>query len=232
MNQDINTMIELQHLWDNVLKGREDVRRGAFALAAWEKRVQEAGDSVAKKEQDIRNLKAEIKTKELDLALRDEQMKKLEARRGSLRSEKEVTALEHELDAVKSDRGNLEEFLIEKMDVLQASENDIIILQKEFDEVSRQYKLDKMGLEKVIAEAEQYAEANSLLFKELLARLSPQYQSKFSKIINSKDGKAIVKLDGENCSGCNFKIPSHLAVEAAKNDKIVNCTNCGRFVYT
>jgi predicted nucleic acid-binding Zn-ribbon protein len=65
----------------------------------------------------------------------------------------------------------------------------------------------------------------------VLNQLPSMYKSKFVKMISSRDGKGVARVEGEICGSCNFKIPSFLAIEASKDDKVVNCTNCGKYIY-
>jgi predicted nucleic acid-binding Zn-ribbon protein len=86
-------------------------------------------------------------------------------------------------------------------------------------------------LNKKIAECQKESESYRNKFSELLENISPVNKAKFSKLINSKDGVAIAKLNGEICSRCNFSVPSSIAVSASSRKKIEVCTNCGRFIY-
>ena len=71
---------------------------------------------------------------------------------------------------------------------------------------------------------------NQQEFDLKINELDKSLKPKFMKLINSK-GTAISEINDEICSGCNFKIPSSLAVDAAKDDKVSACSNCGRFIY-
>jgi predicted nucleic acid-binding Zn-ribbon protein len=200
MNPEITIMIELQRLWDNVLRGREEIEKSGRSIAHWESRIREAEDGISGLAAEIMKLKSDIKQKEIDLSEKDEKARRLEERKRIIKTEKELNALEHEREALNSGRGALED--------------EILALMERLD--SR--------FEGVVKE-------NSTSFEEKIPGLSPTVRARFQKAIQTGNGKAIARVEGEICEACHVKIPFHVVMDAAKSDKIVNCSHCGRFIY-
>jgi uncharacterized protein len=231
MNKDIAVMVELQAFWDNVLKGRSESARCGVSITHWEKGVRDKNDEVSARELEIKNMKALIKDREINLTQKDEQSKKLESRKGMLKNEKEITALEHELKTINEERGILEEELIVGMDGLQSKERELVLVKAELEKITAQANADIEMLKKKISGHNEFSSKNESDFNVRLKDLAVPLQSKFVKILNQKNGIAISAIENDKCGGCNFMIPVYLSMDAARDVKIINCSNCGRFIF-
>ncbi len=231
MNRDLQTMITLQGYWDRVIEGKHGIERAKKAIEYWNSRVEEKGRSIRSLEEEIRLEKAAIKELEVDLALKDQQREKLEARKLSVKTEKELSATENELALIRKSAGDVEEGLIVKFDCLAEMESRLETWMDEHRQAGAQSEKDIAQLREEISRHEKTVTDNEALFGGILPDLAPEYASKFKKLISGKDGKAIVPLDGGNCGGCHFEIPVHIVIEASKNETIHSCTNCGKFIF-
>ncbi|HON16582.1 MAG TPA: C4-type zinc ribbon domain-containing protein [Spirochaetota bacterium] len=231
MNEEIKIMIELQHYWDNVMLCESEISRFNKSIQIWNKNREDLKNELQKKEALIKSQKLKSKEAESTLKEIEEKIKKLQQKKDSLKSEREIEAYQKELEKISADKDNCENFVLELMDRIDSLEDEISQLKIEWDETDKQVSNDiELIKSKIILEEKKLAESKES-FYALVEKLSPQSKTRFLKLIGSKDGKAIAKLNGEICGHCNFQIPSSLAAEAAKGEKIVSCTNCGRFIY-
>ena len=231
MNTNISVMIDLQKIWDEMTAFKDEAARHGKSIQHWKASAMKAAADAESLRDEIKKLNAHIKERELELGERETLIKKLEDRRGLIKTEKELSALEHELSRAAGEKDAFEDELINSMDRLAALEKDFDEKSRENDTVQVQSEDDIRMLEGKINSCEEKARELMERFDVRLGNLQGELQSKFRKIISSKEGKAIAALDGSNCRACNTSIPVHIAMEAAKNEKIVNCTNCGRFLY-
>ena len=231
MNRDLQTMITLQEYWDRVIEGKQGIERSKKAIEYWNSRVEEKGRSIRALEEEIKIEKAAIKELEVDLALKDRQREKLEARKLSVKTEKELSATENELALIRKSAGDVEESLIVRFDSLSEMESRLETWKDEHRQAKEQSEKDIVQLGEEISRYEKTASENEALFGGILPNLASEYASKFKKLISGKDGRAIVPLDGNNCGGCHFEIPVHIVIEASKNEAIHSCTNCGKFIF-
>ena len=231
MKSDIKIMIELQRYWQNVLKGKEDTERERKKITFWKDELKKKQDEEAALLQGIKELRHEIKTREVDLEEVDGRIKKLEERRPLLKSEKELDALGQELEKAKGEDEALEESLIISMDDLDAREKEEAALKAELEEMAVQVAKDITFLEGKISEHEAYIAENNDKYESLLPSLSSTLQKRFPKLLKSKNGRAISPVRGDVCGSCNFQIPPHLVQETAGNSTVVTCTNCGCYIF-
>ena len=231
MKSELSIMIELQHFWDNVVKSESEMERCRKSIKIWESRLNELSLKLSGSEIKIKNLKLNLKKKETDLEEIDLKIKKTELRKNQLKSEREIEAQNNELMIQIENKNILETTILELLDSLESNEHEFENLKNEFSNSDIQIKQDIEGLNKKISDYQKESIANKNKYNELLTSLSPENRSRFSKLISSKDGVAITKLNGETCGRCNFQMPSSIAVSASSQKKIETCTNCGRFIY-
>jgi uncharacterized protein len=197
----------------------------------WKNLVLDKSKEISLLEQKIKEQKVTAKQKEIELSGLEEQTAKLEKKKDILKNEKELTALNHEVSKVSSDKDALEIELIELFDLIAKDEAGVSELKSGFVNIEKQTEQDIKGLEEQIAAFQKSSEENQQQFETLTDQLSSEVKSKFLKLTKSPNGKAIAVIDGENCSGCNFQIPFYLIQDVLNENKIINCTNCGRFLY-
>jgi len=231
MKNEISIMIELQHYWDNVLVSETEIDRCKKSIKTWETRLNEISAKLSNAEIKLKSLKIDLKKRELDLEEIDIKIKKTEQRITQLKSEREIDAQNNELILLSDAKDTLEGTILELLDKVEIIESKHHEYKNEFEESDKQIKSDIEGLNKKIDDYKSEAEIFKNKYNDLLPSLSPVNKSRFSKLISSKDGVAITKLNGETCSRCNFQIPSSIALSATSQKNIEVCTNCGRFVY-
>jgi uncharacterized protein len=231
MNIDISVMIELQKYWDAVTSSRAGIEKITTRIKADEKERSAAASGLAALGARIKELKTTIKQQELDLEDMSGRIKKLEDRKRGVQTERELKAIEKEIDVLKFDTSTLEEKTLALIDDLDRQQKDYAVMEKEVTSRDDTLKTARPTLDAEIARFEEIAKNNEASFNALSVKLSTAHRSKFLKIIGSRDGKAIAKVENEICGYCNRKIPASLAIDASKDDKIVNCTNCGKYIY-
>ncbi len=224
-------MIELQKIWNSLLEGRDLVERSEKSIDFWNKSLREKKAEVAECENRVAGLKKRIKTSETDLAELEEKYAKTEERLKQVTSERELDAQKHEHEKIAGEKDIKEESLMNLMDELDEGEKDLARLMSEQEESEKQVAKDIAGLEQKIDEGKSIIDEKRNEFDSLVLNISPEYRSRFQKLITSKNGRGIAEVEGEICSSCNFKIPASLAAESASDEKAVSCTNCGRFIY-
>lgn len=64
---------------------------------------------------------------------------------------------------------------------------------------------------------------------KLTKKLDPQLLAQYERIMKRYGGRVVVQVIREFCGGCYVKLPSELAVRC--RTELVNCPNCGRFLY-
>ena len=175
----------------------------------------------------------EKKKREKERALEDidDKIKKLKARTGDIKTNKEYQALLKEIKAVEDGRSSVED--------------DILAVMEELDTVVKQIRTEeqnfKTNKEKVEALKKNIENEKSDTEKELLTvqgmratvveAVDSEMYDEYLMLLEICHGLAVVEVRDEICQGCNMNIPPQLFVEIKKNEEIYHCPHCRRILY-
>jgi uncharacterized protein len=231
MNDDIKTMIELQRYWHAIRSSKNKIEASRDAIKKREDQLASLKKALSDVAETIKELKGSVKRHELDLAEKDARIKMLDERKKNISTQKELSAVEKEIDVLKFDIGALEEKTLSIIDDLDEKEKKNTELAEELLSEDNRFAEKRRKLDEDMAEHEKRIKLNEEKFNALIDRLGAAYKSRFVKMLNSREGTAIAKLEGEICGNCNFNIPASLVMDTSRKDAITICTNCGRFLY-
>lgn len=159
-----------------------------------------------------------------------ERIKKYRVQLMEVKTNKEYTAMLHEIDHIERDTESKEERLLILMDELdrQTEENEA------FFEKSAAQKGELGGqqrkLESRIEELNEEVKKLEAEKPKLLAELDPSLKKRYDRILAKLHDFAVTHITDDTCQGCFARIPPQTSVEVRKNDRIITCEGCGRIL--
>jgi len=177
------------------------------------------------------DLQKQRKEKELDLGSKEEAAKKLQGQLYSLKTNKEYQIMLQQIQDAKADGELVEEkilILFEETDNVKkeiAQEN--IKIKEEEKAFLEQNKLIQIR----IAEIDERLAVLESTRKQLTPGLDPKTFSQYERILNSRDGLAIVSVIDNSCAGCNMNVPPQVINLIRMYESIVTCEVCNRILY-
>jgi hypothetical protein len=232
MNQHLQRLQELQVL-DSRISGLER------KLEAIPGRIQTIRDGSQQAKAAVDAIRAkldatrkDIRGKEKDLEYQASQRKKLEAMLYEVMTNKEYSAVLAEIEALKVEKGRLEEEVLGLMELQErlgreVADGDTRLRPLEAESrVQEAAATEEMRALEVDLEAARSERAG--LGKDVPRDLMAQY----GRILKSRGGLAVA-LVGSNgiCSGCRVTLTPQRFNEARQSSLILLCENCGRFLY-
>lgn len=178
----------------------------------------------------LQSKQSEIRQQELDVEALNEKIKKLRAQQLDIKTNKEYTAIEHEVAALNKKISGFEDkelVLMEEMDALNAdirTRNEELTEEKKF--VDEDVVLLDKRLEKMTKSLDDEKQKRELVAKDV----DPEWLERYN-IIKSRKEPALVKLMDGTCRGCYMKLPPAAIHSVQKHDKMTFCDFCGRMLY-
>ncbi|MGL4370034.1 MAG: hypothetical protein ACRCUT_10250 [Spirochaetota bacterium] len=231
MQSDTVTMVECQRRWDSVLHGKSEIKSAFGAIREGEKSLTEARSANESLKKSCAAAKSTQKQKELDLMEKEALLKKIDEKRFTVSSNREIKALDSENDSAFAEKGLLEEELLRLMDEIAEMEKSCEASESALSEKEVQAVEKAAMMQERISRFEKITAENEKAFNEGLSSLSSQLRSRFGRMVQSADGKGIVALDGETCSSCRCGVPSDVRQNASRPDTVANCPHCGKYIY-
>ena len=178
----------------------------------------------------LHSKQSEIRQQELDVEALNEKIKKLRTQQLDIKTNREYTAIEHEVSALNEKISGFEDkelVMMVEMDTIKA---DVSIKATELAEETKFVNEDVVLLDKRLEKM-----ANTLndekQKRELIAKdVDPEWIERYN-IIKSRKDNALVKLVDGICRGCYMKLPPAAIHAIQKHDKMTFCDFCGRMLY-
>jgi len=231
MLQEIEQLLILQDRDRKLRLLRQEQKSAPLERKALEERLaaaQKQLDSVRVKSKEI---EVERKKLENEAQLVRERIAKYQTQKFQTRKNEEFAALNHEIERGEKDVQAIED---KELDLMEAAEKQRAIIaaaEKEFAAVKAQFQKQSVDIEtKIVALTTQIGEVEGER-KQLAADIDEELRDTYERLLQTKQGEAVVGLQHEVCSGCHMKVTPTTSSIARARKQIVHCENCGRILY-
>ncbi len=167
---------------------------------------------------------------ELDIQSARDAVKKYKNQLLSVKTNKEYTALFHEIQSKENDIERFEESLLVLMDEIEQLEKEVGSMRIEIDRLREEAEEEKQKLQRQLDQAIDDLPVKLDERKRFSARLSPELSRMYERIREGRGGNAVVGVRDGACSGCFVAIPPQERSEIKRGDTLKVCGNCGRIL--
>lgn len=230
MRQILEALARTQEL-DNAIKSLEEAR----ARLPAERQAVEAGVAAAEGEQaGVRERRQELEKKRRSLEQQVEDanqaVKKHQRQVFEVKTNKEYTAMLHEIEGEKKRISELEESilaLMEEADGLAAAERQAA---ERAAAVRREAEGKRSEIEARAARIEKELAAATEARQRELGGLPADILAVYQRVSRGRQGLAVVPMVGGACGGCFSNLPTRLTVEVKAMEELITCEACGRIL--
>lgn len=230
MKQTLENLVELQSIDDALRDLREARARLASiekenlaSLAIFDKMLGAVADRIGETQTFCREKEEEIRDAEANLSRSRQRM-------NSIQSQKELTALNKELDAArKSSQGRAEE-LAKLQEQLRIAQADHERRTADRDALLRDMQAIENHLRDEIAKKASSVDDLQARRKSVLATMPRDLVSKYERISKGRNGSAVIAISTETCTGCNIAVPPQVFIRLMRMESLESCANCSRLL--
>lgn len=196
-------------------------------------KMQLAGDQAAVEaaHQRAKEIEVKIKSVELDIATRQNSIKRLHDQQFETRKNDEFQALGHEITRYEGDVRALEDTELEHMEalesakaVLKEAQAKLAITQERVNEDLKNLAIRAEGVKTRLASEE--AER-----KALSTPVDTSVLDLYNRLFTKKGDSAVVALINGICAGCHMKVVMGTVQQLRAGENITQCESCGRILY-
>jgi len=232
MKDQIERMQQLQSVDKGLRASREEIAGLREKLRRLDKQFEDLRASVSGKAEDSKSAGVTLKVKETELAAAEEHIAKLQVQLNSARSNKEFTALKHEIATEKEKASRIEDEILGLMDQVEGGDESIKKLKDELSRREHEVESQKADLQQRIADIQQHQQTLEKERREIGAGVEPQYLAIYERVHKGHpDGIAIVAAKNFVCTGCNMTLPPNVVNYLMGNTKLIRCPSCQRILY-
>jgi hypothetical protein len=182
-------------------------------------------------EEEVKKLQVKRKEKELELASKEENVKKAQSQLYQLKTNKEYQAKLSEITSLKADVSVLEEEIIKILDEIEESEKRFKEEKEKFSDKEKEFKEKEAKIKEEIKEIEikikNLQDKRNILIKDI----DKNVLSKYEQLLKTRSGLAVVPVENENCGACHIRLTPQTINEIKMYKDLVFCENCVRMLY-
>ena len=232
MSPDLERLVKLQHLDSTIHDARQGIAAHPQRLAAADARLADAEASVEAARQRLKDSQDARRVVEKDAALYQSRLTKFKDQLSSVKTNREYTAMQHEIATAQTDLGAAEEKVLERMmegDAMAAelkhADTALASLRKEIEAEKKELAEDLTSVQQSLARA---SESRAALVKDL----EPRLLGLFEQVARVRKGVALCSATRDGlCSVCHVRLRPAVFQQVRHNDTIVQCDSCQRILY-
>jgi predicted nucleic acid-binding Zn-ribbon protein len=159
-----------------------------------------------------------------------EKVKKYKVQLMQVKTNKEYTAMLHEIEHIEKDTEAKEEKLLVLMDELDQEQDQSNSLVEDGKQRRTGLMQKVSQIEERIKSLEREVERLEAEKPKLLAELDPRLKARYDRLLAKHHDFAVTNVVDETCQGCHARIPPQVDVEVRQNERIITCEACGRIL--
>lgn len=232
MLPDLERLIQLQRLETIIIEAKAAIALNPQKLAALDARLNEAKSAVDSVKEQLKANSDRRRELEKDVAVYQGRLTKFKDQLSAVKTNREYTAMQHEIATAQSDLGTVEEKVLERMmeadEITAAAKVAETALAVQSKEIEAEKKAITQDLASTEASLKESTEARAALVKAL----EPRLVALFEQVARVRKGVAICVATRDGlCSVCHVRLRPHVFQQIRQNDTIVQCDSCQRVMY-
>jgi len=230
MNPDLEKLVRLHHV-DSELK------RVELEAAAIPHHRQEIDDRLARDRSHLDAAKAALEGSQKARRQNEASVQDLETKRSKykgqlmdVKTNKEYTAVLHEIEGVERDIKAREDVILEEMEKAEALSQDVKREEADFKAVEAEAKKEKAELEARTATLGAETRRLEKERGEVAASVPDELLSLYARVARQR-GTGVAEAREGMCQSCHVRMRVQIWVEVRKNDQIFQCESCSRVLF-
>lgn len=180
----------------------------------------------------LEDIKKQQRSLEIDAQEITPKLKRIEDElySGRVRNQKELSALEHEADTLKTRLSKLETSELELMDKADKAVIKVSSSEKEFKAAEEAWERQKPELTAELALAKARLAEITEKRRKLASSIDPSAVTVYQSVRKAR-GKAVVPVEKGVCMGCRITV-TVTELQKVRSGQLVRCGSCGRILYS
>lgn len=231
LKSQITGLVRLQTVDSEIYALQAEKVRRPLEIKNLEVLFEEKKQKLADLEKASLDLQKQRKDKELDLASKDEGIKKLQTQLYSLKTNKEYQAMLQQINDAKADASVIEDKILQLFDQIDKAKNDIDKEKQRLKEEEGVFVGEKKKIETRMKEIDDRLAQLGAERQQAMPEIEPKILVQYDRILANREGLAIVSVKDNSCQGCNMHVPPQVINLIKMYERIITCEVCNRMLF-
>jgi predicted nucleic acid-binding Zn-ribbon protein len=231
MNPDLTRLIRLQQLESAADDARRRIADHPARTQALDARLQSARDVVAGIKAKLTAAADKRRVEEKEVASVQTRLAKYKDQLLEVKTNREYTAMLHEIEAAQNDIRTREDRILEIM--METDELNAAIKkgEAELKAAEKEIAAERAVLDTEMASLQTEIEKTTVERKTVVAGMDRQVLSIFETTAKGRKGVAVAEAKDGLCTICHVRLRPQVFNEVRKNESIIQCDSCRRILY-
>jgi predicted nucleic acid-binding Zn-ribbon protein len=231
MNADLTRLIRLQQLETTADAARRRIADHPARVQALEARLQSARDLLAGVKARLTAAADKRRAEEKDVAAVQARLAKYKDQLLEVKTNREYTAMLHEIDAAQNDIRAREDRILEVMVESDELNAGLKNAETELKTAEKEISAEQAALEAEMATLQQEIDRTGTERRKLAAEIDRAVLSTFEQVARSRKGVAVAEARNGTCTICHVRLRPQVFNEIRRNASIIQCDSCQRILY-
>lgn len=232
MNPDLRNLIALQDLELKITSIQKQISDTPARVQSHQEEIQRLKQTHVQRVAHAQELTKRRRTLEGEVDMMRAKLSKLKDQSNSVKTNKEYTAMLHEIQMAEDKIRSEEDKILEIMEEMETKEQDLRAAEKElkaktagFEEEMRKCETAVPSLETEMAKLQvEKAATEACVESELLIR--------YRRIAEVRKGIALAEAKDELCTACHVRIRPQVYADLLRTENIHACDSCSRILFS
>ncbi|MFZ2445273.1 MAG: C4-type zinc ribbon domain-containing protein [Syntrophobacteraceae bacterium] len=231
MLDQLKCLIEYQKIEDKknlLIKGCEETPQ---RIAELEREFELVEGEYLSKKAEHDNAKKLHKSLEQAIVDLEGRLTRQKSRQGEVKTNKEYQAIIKEMDETRKEVTRNEDSALELMEKIEALARELKDLGKDVAAKRKKLEEDKAVLQKETDQLKGRLDRLEEIRRQVRERLEPELLKKTDFLLFKQAGIAVSAVENGVCQVCHMNIPPQKFIELQRDEVLMQCPHCHRFLY-
>ncbi len=232
MTPDLERLIRLQQLDSTIDEARREIAAHPQRLADAEARLSEATQALDAATNRLKTSQDSRRDFEKEAAVFQGRLTKFKEQLSAVKTNREYTAMQHEIEAAQRDLGVVEEKILERMMEADGVAAEVKQAESTLAAQKKAIEAEKKTLTEELSSVETSLKEASEKRAALVAQTDPNLIARFEQVAKVRKGVALSRATYDGlCTACHVRLRPHVFQQIRQNDTIIQCDSCQRIMY-
>lgn len=230
LEKQILLLRELQDVELRIKELKGDQERYPKEIEELDHRITSEREAAQEEKERLQTLEKERRQKEVELNDEGERIKKSKGRLFEVKTNKEYQALLHEIETMELSTSKHEDDILAILEEIDELRTSVSKREGELAVVEKEIRAEIAELEKRVTDLVEEIAVIEKRREEVLKSLDPGLITAY-ETLKVRRGMALSEVRGGVCQGCYVNIPPQMYNEVQRNEALIRCPNCSRFLF-
>ena len=231
LKDQIRKLVELQIMDMEVYRLKTDLRDKPAEVDRLKTEFEAKKLKLKQLEDQLKTILVKQKEYEVDLKSKEEAIVKANGQLMQLKTNKEYSAKLLEIEGIKADQSLTEEKILLGFDEIEAARKAVDAERMVVANYEKDFQAKKKQVDDILAVVGDQLKVKESQRSRLTPDVRPDILGRYDRILQNKEGLAIVPVKNHACGGCFMHLTEQVIHQIKMHDQLVTCDICARILY-